>query len=501
MTEAIRIDGVSKSFSGNRVLDNISLSFNFGEIHAICGENGAGKSTLMKIIGGVYHSDGGKIWVRGEEAQIRTPQEAFRHGIGIVHQELSLCENMPVWHNVFVNREHTGPLGFIRRREMQEQTKAVLAKLNMQIDPRTRVSQLPFATRQMIEIAKILSMNIDVLILDEPTSALSERESQALFELLFSLREQGKAIIFISHKLDEVLQISDRVTVLRDGSLVGTMTAKEATTAKIVSMMVGRDITDLYPPKAKSRDGQVVLEVSELSRKGKFSDISFELRAGEILGLYGLVGSGRTELALSMVGADKVDSGQLRLDGVLFAPRSPRQAVKNGVCYLSEDRKQLGLFLEMPLTDNFVAASLERVTGSFGVVQRKQVQDITEELIEQLDVVPKRSDALAGRLSGGNQQKVLLGKWLAANPRVLIVDEPSRGVDVGAKSRIHFLLRELADQGMAVLMISSDLPEVLGLSDRVMVMHEGKQQGILENVDLTQEIVMNVAYGEKVETA
>lgn len=501
MTEAIRISGISKSFSGNLVLDNISLSFNSGEIHAICGENGAGKSTLMKIIGGVYTADSGRIWVRGEEVQIRSPQDAFRHGIGIVHQELSLCENMPVWHNVFVNREHAGPLGMIKKREMQEETKTVLGKLNMHIDPRARVSTLPFATRQMIEIAKILSMNIDVLIFDEPTSALSERETQALFELLLTLRNEGKAIVFISHKLDEVLSISDRITVLRDGCLVGTLDTKEATSGKIVSMMVGRDIKDLYPPKAKNRNGKTILQVSGVSRKAKFADISFELKAGEILGLYGLVGSGRTELALSLVGADRLDSGTMLLEGSPFAPRSPRQAIKKGVCYLSEDRKQLGLFLEMSVADNIVAAALDSVTSPLGTVLRQEVQNVAEELIEELDVIPKKSDLDVGRLSGGNQQKVLMGKWLAARPKVLIVDEPSRGVDVGAKSRIHFLLRDLANQGMAVMMISSDLPEILGLSDRIMVMHEGKLQGILENEGLTQEKIMSVAYGEEVVSA
>lgn len=496
MREAVGIDKVSKSFFGNKVLHDVSLSIKYGEIHSICGENGAGKSTLMKIIGGIYNSDGGTITVNGEEASLRTPQEAYLRGIGIVHQELSLADNMPVWHNIFVNREITGPLGFIKRRDMQQRASEILEKLDMRVDPRAKVSTLPFATKQMIEIGKLLSMDVDVLILDEPTSALSERESQALFDLLLSLKKQGKAIIFISHKLDEVRQISDRVTVLRDGRLVGTLTREEAITDRIVSMMVGRDIDEFYPPKAKRRDGKIMLKCSGLSRKDKFEDISFDVREGEILGLYGLVGSGRTEVALSLVGADKIDSGTVELDGMSFRARSPRQAVKSGLCYLSEDRKQLGLFLEMTLEENFVSSSLERVTGQFGVIQEKQVKSISEQLMEQLGVVPKRSEALAASLSGGNQQKVLLGKWLSANPRVLIVDEPSRGVDIGAKSNIHFLLRELADRGMAILMISSDLPEILGLSDRVMVMHEGRLKGILENTDLTQEGIMNVAYGE-----
>lgn len=282
---------------------------------------------------------------------------------------------------------------------------------------------------------------------------------------------------------------------------MGTLDTKEATSGKIVSMMVGRDIKDLYPPKAKNRNGKTILQVSGVSRKAKFADISFELKAGEILGLYGLVGSGRTELALSLVGADRLDSGTMLLEGSPFAPRSPRQAIKKGVCYLSEDRKQLGLFLEMSVADNIVAAALDRVTSPLGTVLRQEVQNVAEELIEELDVIPKKSDLDVGRLSGGNQQKVLMGKWLAARPKVLIVDEPSRGVDVGAKSRIHFLLRDLANQGMAVMMISSDLPEILGLSDRIMVMHEGKLQGILENEGLTQEKIMSVAYGEEVVSA
>ncbi|NMB13258.1 MAG: sugar ABC transporter ATP-binding protein, partial [Firmicutes bacterium] len=309
---------------------------------------------------------------------------------------------------------------------------------------------------------------------------------------------EGKAIIFISHKLDEVQQISDRVTVLRDGRLVGTLAREQASTGKIVSMMVGRDIDEFYPPKAKRRDGRVLLEAFELSRDAKFKDISFDLRVGEILGLYGLVGSGRTELALSLVGADRLDSGSVRLAGMPFSPKSPRQAVNNGLCYLSEDRKQLGLFLEMSLADNVVSSSLENVCGPLGTMQTKRIEAIASKLVEQLDVIPKRTDSVVSRLSGGNQQKVLLAKWLATSPRILIVDEPSRGVDIGAKSKIHFLLRELADSGMAVLMISSDLPEILGLSDRIMVMHEGQVRGILENVDLTQEVIMNIAYGEAV---
>lgn len=498
MTTAVRVEGISKSFGGHKVLDDISLSFHYGEIHSVCGENGAGKSTLMRIIGGIHRADSGTIWVQGEEMRPNSPRDAFLRGIGIVHQELSLSDNMSVQHNVFVNREPTGPLGFIKWREMQEQTEAVFQRFGVQVDPRTKVSMLPFATRQMVEIAKILSMDVDVLILDEPTSALSDRESQALFELLLSLRQEGKAIIFISHKLDEVQQISDRVTVLRDGRLVGTLAREQASTGKIVSMMVGRDIDEFYPPKAKRRDGRVLLEAFELSRDAKFKDISFDLRVGEILGLYGLVGSGRTELALSLVGADRLDSGSVRLAGVPFSPKSPKQAVNNGLCYLSEDRKQLGLFLEMSLADNVVSSSLENVCGPLGAMQTKRIEAIASKLVEQLDVIPKRIDSVVSRLSGGNQQKVLLAKWLATNPRILVVDEPSRGVDIGAKSKIHFLLRKLADSGMAVLMISSDLPEILGLSDRIMVMHEGQVRGILENVDLTQEVIMNIAYGEAV---
>jgi ABC-type sugar transport system ATPase subunit len=497
MDDFIALQHISKSFSRNRVLNDISLTFKKGQIHSIVGENGAGKSTLIKIIGGVYDADEGEMYQKGQQVEIDNPNDAFDHGIGIIHQELSVFRNMTVAHNVFPNREPINSFGFIDWKKMNAMATEEFMKIGIQIDPQMKVRDLSVGMQQIVEIVKILSFNAEMLIMDEPTSALSAQETKILFDLLLKLRDQGTSIVFVSHRLAEVLYLSDQISILRDGNLVGTMSREEATEDKIIHMMVGRVIDQLYPPKAETHSEEKILEVRNLSRTKKFLDISFDLHRGEILGLFGLIGSGRTELAYSIIGADKIDSGGVFLEGRRLSLRSPRAAVQQGLCYLTEDRRNFGLFLNMSVKNNLVSSIIDSITDRFGMIRSRSSRQVSETFIDLLDVNPQDPEKQVEFLSGGNQQKILLGKWLATQPKVLIVDEPTRGVDVGAKAKLHNELRRLADDGIAILMISSDLPEVLGVCDRVMVMHEGRQKGILENHEpLEEETVMSLAFKE-----
>lgn len=494
----LELRNINKSFSGNKVLNNFSIVLNRGEIHSVVGENGAGKSTLMKIIGGIYAADSGEIYKNGERIEINNPNDAFRHGIGLIHQELSIFDSVSAAHNVFVNREPTRFLGFVNWKKMNADAVAEFDKVGLKIKALEKAEKFSVGIQQTIEIVKALSVNAELLIMDEPTSALSSQETDILFDLLFSLRDKGTTIIFISHKLSEVLALSERITILRDGNYMGTLERKDATVSQIISMMVGRTIDQLYPPKAVSREGEIIFEAKGLSRTGQFSDVNFSLRKGEILGLFGLVGSGRTELAHTLIGAQKGDSGEIYLENKKVQFRSPRQAVKAGVCYLTEDRRHQGLFLTMSVTENIASSSMDMVSDQYGFINQKKASDLSDKYINLLDVVPRDSDKKTFEFSGGNQQKILLGKWLATEPKVLIVDEPTRGVDVGAKAKIHFMLRDLANQGVAILLISSELPEILGISDRIMVMHEGYQKAILENEDgITEKKIMQKAFSER----
>ncbi len=494
----LSVNHITKSFGKNKVLTDVSIEFEKGEIHSIIGENGAGKSTLMKIIGGIYQPESGEILLGGIPIKMKSPVEAFEYGIGIVHQELSIAGNMTVAQNVFVNREPTKRFGLIDWEKLYDDTEKEFAKIGANIDPKVLAGTLSVGMQQMIEISKVLSKDANILILDEPTSALSDNEIEKLFQLLFELKENGKLIIFISHKLNEITRISDKVSVLRDGVCTGTLERKEMSEQAIIRMMVGRNIDQLYPHKAKKRDGKIALKVNDISRKGKFSNVSFEICYGEITGMFGLVGAGRTECALSIFGADKMDSGEMYFDDNKVNFKNPHQSIKSGICYLSEDRKVLGLFVDMTVKENMVSSSLREISSKLDFLKDGKAKEITETYIKSLDIHPNQCmDSKVSNLSGGNQQKVLFGKWLAANPKLLIVDEPTRGVDVGAKSMIHSILRELADQGMAVWMISSELPEILGISDKIVVMHEGGCKAILENEGLTEEDVMREAFKEE----
>jgi ribose transport system ATP-binding protein len=478
-------------------LNDISLTFKKGEIHSIVGENGAGKSTLMKIIGGVYQADEGVIFKNGENVLVKTPNDAFKLGIGVIHQELSVFGNMTVAHNLYPNREPINCFGFVDWKKMNSDAEEEFKKIGMNIDPQKKVKDLSVGLQQIVEIVKILSFNAELIIMDEPTSALSAKETKILFELLLKLKEKGTAIAFISHRLAEVMSLSDRITVLRDGNLVGTMDREEAYPSKIISMMVGRVIDQLYPQKSETHGSIEKLRVEHISRGKKFSDVSFTLNEGEILGLFGLIGSGRTELAYSIIGADKSDSGEIFLDKKKVNYRTPRSAVKDGLCYLTEDRRNLGLFLNMSMKNNLISSFIDEISSRIGILNKNKAQKVGDTFVNLLDIVPRNLNQKTEFLSGGNQQKVLLGKWLATEPKVLIVDEPTRGVDVGAKEKIHRELRRLANEGLAILMISSDLPEVLGVCDRVMVMHEGMNKGVLDNhQSLDEKTVMEIAFKE-----
>ncbi len=489
--EMLHVDRVTKRYGRHTVLDAVTLTVRAGSIHAVVGENGAGKSTLINIIGGVVRPDAGGLRLEGRSVAFASPAEAIRAGIGTVHQEFSLFPNRSVAQNIFAHREPAGRLGFIRRAALRRQASAILGEIGVDLDPSAAVGTLSVGGQQLVEIAKALSSQARVLILDEPTSALSDHEAQRLFALLGHLKARGVAIIYISHRLGEVLQIADEVSVLRDGRLAGHTTSL-ASADELVALMVGRDL-DAMAPARSTRPGREIFEVDGLTRRGVFAGIHFAVREREILGFAGLVGAGRTEVARAIFGADRADGGRVLLDGRALAIRSPRQAIACGIGYLTEDRKALGLFLPMSVRDNIVAASLPALVSRAGLLRSRAISAESARYVERLDVRPADDRVETLSLSGGNQQKVLLAKWLSATPRVLIVDEPTRGVDVAAKAGIHRQLCALADAGLPIILISSDLPELLALSDRVAVFRQGRLVTILDRAAATQETVMRHA--------
>jgi ABC-type sugar transport system ATPase subunit len=492
MTDRIlSVDRVSKRFGRHQVLDEVSIAVRAGSIHALVGENGAGKSTLINVIGGVVRPDSGAVALDGRPAAFADPSEAIRAGISTVHQEFSLFPNRTVAQNIFGHREPTGRLGFIRWGALRRQAQEILSEIGVALDPSTPVGTLSVGAQQLVEIAKALSLRARVLILDEPTSALSEHEAQRLFRLLGGLKARGVGIIYISHRLSEVLQIADEISVLRDGRIAGRAT-REASPGDLVGMMVGRQIESIAPSR-RTKPGEEIFRVEGLTRHGVFAEVGFGVRKGEILGLAGLVGSGRTEVARAIFGADALDAGRIWLEGRALAIGSPRQAIASGIGYLTEDRKALGLFLAMTVRDNIVAASMPTLVSRAGLLRPRAIRAEAARYVRRLDIRPADDRVETRTLSGGNQQKVLLAKWLSVAPRVLIVDEPTRGVDVAAKAAIHQHLSGLAEAGMAIVLISSDLPEVLGLSDRIAVFRQGRLVTILDGATATQEDVMRHA--------
>jgi ABC-type sugar transport system ATPase subunit len=487
---------ISKSFGGGLALDNVSLYVKRGTVHALLGENGAGKSTLMKILSGIYQMDSGEILINSRPVHIGNPHEAQMHGICMIHQELSLLPDLSVSANVYLGREPISKIfHLVDRKKMTSETSAILKEIGAPVYPDTCVRELSVAEAQMVEIAKAISYDSDIIVMDEPTSAITNTEVQKLFEVIGKLKSQGKAIIYISHKMDEIFRIADEITVLRDGQMVGSNSVEELDINKLISMMVGRELDKQYAEK-NNQIGEVVFEVRKLSRKHKFNDISFSVREGEILGIAGLMGAGRTEIVETIFGMEKADSGEICINGKKADIRSPGDAIAHGMAFVPEDRKQKGLNLVGSLKENITIANLKKYCVGNQIIRGKEERVVSEEYINRLSVKPPDTDKLVGSLSGGNQQKVVLARWMSCNPNIMILDEPTRGIDVGAKAEIYRLISEYASAGKAVIMISSELPEILGMSDRIIVIHSGTITGEFKKTEeITQEAVMAHATG------
>ncbi|PPS45929.1 sugar ABC transporter ATP-binding protein [Chroococcidiopsis sp. TS-821] len=495
-TPILEMQGIGKEFHGVPALQNVDLQIFPGEIHALMGENGAGKSTLMKILAGAYAADSGEIRIDGQPVRIHNPSDARRVGIAIIYQELNLAPNLSVAENIFMGSEITKGGAFLDQEQMQQEAARVLETLGASFGPSTLVSSLSIAEQQQVEIARALKDQSRILIMDEPTAALSDRETERLFQIVRRLRDDGIAIIYISHRMDEIYALADRISVLRDGEYIGSLLHSEISAEKLIQMMVGRPLQDLYQRQPSPR-GRVVLEVTNLSDGRKVQPASLQLHAGEIVGLSGLVGAGRTELARLIFGADASVSGEVVLEGRKLKISSPADAIRAGIGYVPEDRKDQGLFLEMSSRKNITMNVFGRESKA-GVVNWKAIGDIAAKAVDNLRIRLASLSIRAMDLSGGNQQKLLLARWLAINPKVLLLDEPTRGVDIGAKNEIYHIIAALAAQGVAVLMISSELPEIIGMSDRVLVMREGVLVGELDNSpgqEITQENIMTHATG------
>ena len=488
----LEIDNVRKEFPGVLALDNVQLRVRRGTVHALMGENGAGKSTLMKIIAGIYSLDSGNFRLRGQEIRLNSPLEALENGIAMIHQELNLMAPMTVAENIWIRREPTNRFGFVDHAKMHRMTVELFKRLNINIDPDAKVRTLSVASRQMVEIAKAVSYESEVLIMDEPTSALTEREVEHLFTIIRSLKAQGKGIIYITHKMNELFEIADEFSVFRDGRYIATKLSTEVTRDDIIRMMVGREITQMFP-KETVPIGDVIVSVKGLGLKGIFEDVTFDVRAGEILGIAGLVGSGRSNIAETIFGVSPATSGSIELFGKPVTIDSPATAMKHGMAFLTEDRKDTGCFLLLDIQENTQMAVLRSGYVKGGFVRQRELSRAAVDISHTLRVkTPDMAEPIIN-LSGGNQQKVLIGRWLLTNPKILILDEPTRGIDVGAKAEIHRLISKLAGQGVAVIMISSEMPEVLGMSDRIMVVHEGRVTGFLNRDEANQVKIMELA--------
>jgi ribose transport system ATP-binding protein len=490
----VQMEGIEKNFPGVHALSNCRFELLRGEIHGLVGENGAGKSTLMKVLSGIHEKDAGTIRVRGKIAEAHTAKQAQDLGISIIHQELNLMKHLTAAQNIFIGREQKQGVKFlVDDGEINRKSEELFKLINLNLDPRVKVSGLTVAQQQMIEIAKALSFNMDVLIMDEPTSALSDNEIEELFKVIRNLRDQGRGIVYISHRMDELHRICDRVTVMRDGRYIATTPLKDITTDQIIAQMVGREIYESRHPHGDTSKNETVLEVKHLAGGRAVRDVSFELHKGEILGFAGLMGAGRTETMRLIFGADPMEKGEIFVKGEKALIRHPKDAVRYGIGYLSEDRKRFGLALGMSVKVNTVMASLKDFLKPLGVIDEVKSKRVTCDYIERLNTKTPSVDQLTKNLSGGNQQKVVVGKWLVRNSDILIFDEPTRGIDIGAKSEIYKLLNELADQGKSVIMISSELPEILRMSHRIVVMCEGRITAVLNAEESTQEKIMYYA--------
>ncbi|MCR4830923.1 MAG: sugar ABC transporter ATP-binding protein [Pseudobutyrivibrio sp.] len=489
----IKMSGINKAFGGNPVLQNAGFELNDGEIHALMGENGAGKSTLMKILTGVYTKDAGEIFVDGNEVCYKNPQEAEKAGIVFIHQELNVLFDMTVEENMYLGKEIVNKFGVCDKAAMRAEVKKILDVLGVDIEPSEKMDMLSIGQQQMIEIAKALMVDAKVIIMDEPTAALTQKETEVLFKVVRSLKEKGVSIVYISHRMEEIFELCDRITILRDGQYIGTRLISETDMTEVVKMMIGREIGERYPER-DVKTGDVVFNVEDLNCPGVFSNISFNVRAGEVLGVAGLMGAGRTEIMQSIFGNMPNVTGRVFIEGKEIHNKSPEQAMKNGIGFITEDRKTEGLMLEESIKRNISLTNLNRIS-KHGILNRKDENEMVKKGIEELHIRCTGPDHSCNELSGGNQQKVVFSKWIFTNPKVLILDEPTRGVDIGAKKEIYSIINDLAAQGVAIIMVSSELPEILGMSDRVMVINEGKIGGFIDRNEANQENVMILATG------
>ncbi len=489
----LKMRHIRKTFPGVVALDNVNFDLTRGEVHILLGENGAGKSTLVKILSGAYQKTSGEISLHGEKIEVKSPRHAQQLGIGIIYQEFNLIPHLTVSENIFLGREFYWLTGIINEKKMNTEAMKILDDLGIKIDPKSTINTLGIAQQQMVEVAKALSLNANILIMDEPTSALSENEIKELFTTIRRLKEKGVSIIYISHRLEELFEIGDRVTVLRDGHYVSTHLISEVTEAELIRMMVNRELKEQYPRQAVTR-GEEILHVEDICTHKRLKNISFCLYKGEILGIAGLLGSGRTELARAIFGADRIDSGKIYVEGKAQKITSPRKAINLKIGYLTEDRKKQGLVLNLSLKENVCLPSVERFSR-FGIVESKKEREAAKKYINELRIKTPGPDQKVMYLSGGNQQKVVMSKWLCSKADILIFDEPTRGIDVGSKVEIYQLMNTLTAEGAAILMISSDLPEILGMSDRILVMHEGKIVDEYLSAEASQEKILHSALG------
>ncbi|BDF57973.1 monosaccharide-transporting ATPase [Christensenellaceae bacterium] len=493
--KALEMKNITKSFMGVHALKNVNFTACKGKVNILIGENGAGKSTLMKILAGVYPKDSGEIVIDGKTVEINNPNDSMRNKIAMIYQELNLCRDMTVQENVFLGKEITKGM-LIDKKETMKRTVELMEKYEMGIRPDEMVGSLSVAKQQMLEIVKALSEDAKILVMDEPTSSLTLQEVEHLFRIIKQLTANGVTIIYISHRMEELFEIGDYITVMRDGEFISENPIANVTQESLIASMVGREITQMFP-KQEVPIGDTVLEVKGLSKKGMYRDVSFELRRGEILGFSGLVGAGRTEVAMSVFGAIKPDAGTILIDGKEVKIRSPYDAIKHKLAYLPEDRKLLGVDLNSKIRNNISVTNMDKIANKGGFLNFKKEEEICTNAVKQLRIKTPSIMQLVGNLSGGNQQKVAIAKWITRDIDVLILDEPTRGVDVGAKEEIHKMIVELARQGIGIVLISSELPEVLGMSDRVVVMHEGEIKAMLNAQEATQELVMSYSVGSE----
>ena len=483
---------VSKSFPGVQALKNVSFRLRPGTVHALMGENGAGKSTLMKCLIGLYQMNSGKVLLNGQQTHIHTPLEASRHGISMIHQELSPVTERSVAENLFLGRVPVTGKVLVNHKALYQKAKETLETLGIDIDPHEKMGNLTVAKMQMVEIAKAVSQDASIIVMDEPTSSLTSNEVRQLFGMIHSLKEKGVAIIYISHKMDEIFEICDEVTVFRDGEMVGTDLVSNMDIQKLIHLMVGRDLDAMFP-KVDCPITDVIMEVKDLAAGKAFSGVSFELRRGEILGFAGLVGAGRTEVLETLFGLRKKTAGTVKIKGVEVDIKNPGDALKNGLAMLTEDRRGTGIIPVSSVSSNIVVANLKKYVRKSGFINHRKIATDADEYIDKIEIKTPTKETLIQNLSGGNQQKVLVARWLLTQPDILFVDEPTRGIDVGAKAEIHSLITKMAGEGKAIIMVSSEMPEVLGMCDRILVMHEGKQTGIIDRADASQERIMAYA--------